>query len=104
MKAKKGAVSTRRKKGLVLSLLNMRYHEEDVYLVLEIKNKSGIDFKIDYLDVYCVNGNNRRKASYQRLKQEVLYKYQMPNIIVDKHSERFVYVCQNLYLEIMKDL
>uniref|UniRef100_UPI0030C7D258 DUF4138 domain-containing protein n=1 Tax=Yeosuana marina TaxID=1565536 RepID=UPI0030C7D258 len=65
---------------------------------LEIKNRSGIDFKVDYLDIYRINGNNRRKASYQRLKQEVLYKYHMPNFIVDEHTERFVYVLPKFVL------
>ncbi len=38
--------------------------------VIEVKNKSGIDFEIDYLNVYRTNGNKKRKASYQRLQQE----------------------------------
>ena len=92
LKLKQEAISTKRKKGIVLKLLNLEYHKDYMYMVFGIKNTSGIDFEIDYLDVNTVNGNNKRKASFQRLKQEVLYRYHMPRSIADGHGKRFVYV------------
>lgn len=71
-------VATRRKKGIRLRLEKMVYHASEVYLVIELKNKSGIDLEIDYLNVYIANGNKRRKASYQKLAKKVIYKHQMP--------------------------
>jgi hypothetical protein len=68
------------------------------YLVLEIKNKSEIDFEIDYLNIYSVNGNKKRKASYQKLLMEADYKHDMPNTIKAKQSHRLVYVLPKFVL------
>lgn len=76
----------------------MVYDASEMYLVIEIRNKSGIDFEIDYLNVYRANGNNKRKASYQRLQQEVIYKYKMPRAITNGQSQRFVFVLPKLVL------
>ena len=92
------SIATKRKKGIKLQLEKHFYNASEVYLVIEVKNNSGIDFEIDYLNIYRVNGNNRRKASYQRLQQHVIYKYQMPDAIKDKHSKRFVYVLPKFVL------
>ncbi|MCB0744939.1 MAG: DUF4138 domain-containing protein, partial [Ignavibacteriae bacterium] len=91
-------IATKRKKGIKLQLEKVFYNASEVYLVIEVKNNSGIDFEIDYLNVYRVNGNNKRKASYQRLLQDVIYKYEMTNAITDKHSKRFVYVLPKFVL------
>lgn len=91
-------IATKRKKGIKLQLEKHFYNASEVYLVIEVKNNSGIDFEIDYLNIYRVNGNNRRKASYQRLVHDVIYKYQMPYVIKDKHSKRFVYVLPKFVL------
>ncbi|MBU2526406.1 DUF4138 domain-containing protein [Flavobacterium frigidarium] len=76
----------------------MAYDASEVYLVIEVKNKSGIDFEIDYLNVYRTNGNKKRKASYQRLQQEVIYKHKMPYSITDGESQCFVYVIPKFVL------
>lgn len=91
-------IATKRKKGIKVQLLKMAYEASEVYLVIQVKNKSGIDFEIDYLNVYRTNGNNKRKASYQRLSQNVIYKHKMPNVITDKQSQRFVYVLPKFVL------
>tara|TARA_R110001606_G_scaffold375295_2_gene533530 strand:+ start:243 stop:524 length:282 start_codon:yes stop_codon:yes gene_type:complete len=69
-----------------------------VYLVIEIKNKSGVDFEIDYLNIYRTNGNNKRKASFQKLQQKAIYKYKMPHIIKNGERQRFVYVLPKFVL------
>ena len=91
-------IAVKRKKGIRLKLQKMVYDASEVHLVMEVKNKSGIDFEIDYLNVYRTNGNNKRKASYQRLRQEVVYKYKMPNAIADGKSQRFVFVLPKFVL------
>lgn len=92
LKSKPAHVASKRNKGMVLRLLKMVYQNDEVYLVMEIKNNSGIDFEIDYLDISIVNGNKRRKASFQSLGQEVVYKHDMTNMVRNKNSNRFVYV------------
>ncbi len=86
------SIATRRKKGVKLRLNTIVYNSSEVYLVIEIKNKSGIDFEVDYLHVYQINGDKKRKASYQKLLFDVIYKYQIPSIIKNDESKRLVYV------------
>lgn len=92
------SIATKRKKGMVLKLLELKYHKNEVYMVLEIKNRSGIDFDVDYVNVYRVNANNRQKASSQRLKQNVAYKYKIPKTVSNGNVERFVYVLPKFVL------
>tara|TARA_R110000868_G_scaffold100600_3_gene276615 strand:- start:2085 stop:2879 length:795 start_codon:yes stop_codon:yes gene_type:complete len=91
-------LATKRKKGIKIQLQKMVYDASEVYLVLEVNNKSLIDFEIDNLNVYRANGNNKRKASYQRLLQDVIYKYKIPNVIENGQSKRFVYVLPKFVL------
>ncbi|MCR8667492.1 conjugative transposon protein TraN [Aestuariibaculum sp. M13] len=86
------AERTKRKKGVVLKLLETRYQNNEVYLVFDIKNKSEIDFEIDYLKVYRVSSNKKRKASYQQLELDVIYKCEFPKKVVIGNSQMFVYV------------
>lgn len=91
-------IETKRKKGIKVQLQKIAYDASEVYLVIEVKNKSGIDFEIDYLNVYRTNGNKKRKASYQRLQQEVLYKHKLPFFITVGKSQCFVYVIPKFVL------
>ena len=66
--------------------------------MVEISNRSGIDFEVDFLKVYTANGNKKRKASYQRLEQNVLYRHKMANVIKNGHSQKFVLVVPKFVL------
>lgn len=92
LKSKYQPIASKSKKGIKLQLQKMVYDASEVYLVLEVKNNSGINFEIDYLNVYTTNGNKKRKASYQKLKQEVIYRHKMPESIMNGLAQRFVYV------------
>lgn len=83
---------SKRKDGIVLKLLETRYHRDEVYMVFEIKNKSEIDFEIDYLKVYRGSTNKKRKASYQQLELEVIYKCDFSKTVTKDNSQSFVYV------------
>lgn len=98
LNSKNETVGTKRHKGLKLQLQKIVYDASEVYFVIEFKNKSAIDFEIDYLNVYRTNGNNKRKASYQSLQQKVIYEYKFPNNIPNKQSQRFVYVLPKFVL------
>ena len=92
LKSKYVPIATKRKNGIKLQLQKMVYNASEVYLVLEIKNNSEIDFEVDYLKVYRANGNNKRKASFQRLEQEVEHKHKFPDQIKTGVKKRFVLV------------
>jgi uncharacterized protein DUF4138 len=99
LKSKVERIATKHKNRMHLRLQKMVYNASEAYLVIEIENKSGIDFDVDYLNIYRTNGNRKRKASFQRLQQEVIYMHKMPDIIKDKQVQRFVYVLPKIVLD-----
>nr|WP_246143012.1 DUF4138 domain-containing protein [Tenacibaculum adriaticum] len=98
LKSKYENLKTKRNKGLKLGLQKVVYQSSEVYLVVEFTNNSRIDFEIDYLNVYRVNGNKKRKASYQKLQQETVYKHLFPGMVKNKQSKRFVLVLPKFVL------
>ena len=82
----------KRKKDLSLGIKNMVYYKDLVFVQFEIKNKSGIDFDIDYLKLALVSGNGKRKSSYQSTPLIPSYIYKMPNKTRHEETSRFVYV------------
>lgn len=82
----------RRKKGLFLRLRDLIYVKTEVYVVIEIRNRSGIDLEMDYLKILKVHGNNRRKSSYQKLPLDILYRHNFPDKVKDGESASFVVV------------
>ena len=82
----------KRKKGLSLGIKNMVYYKDLVFVQFEIKNKSGIDFDIDYLKLALVSGNGKRKSSYQSTPLIPGYIHKMPNKTRHAGTSRFVYV------------
>lgn len=89
----------RRRKGISLVIKNKVYHKSHVYIQLEIKNNSGIDFDINYLKLYKVNGNKKRKASYQELALKAVFTYNLPGTVKHGETTRFVYVLPKFTLD-----
>ncbi|MFG6686724.1 DUF4138 domain-containing protein [Mariniflexile sp. HNIBRBA6329] len=98
LKTKSSSIASKRQKGIVLKLLKMVYNKDEVYLVMEIVNNSGIDFEIDYLNVSIAKGNKRHKASSQNVQQEVFYKYNMPRILECNELKKIVLVLSKFVL------
>ena len=92
LKRTSGLLKTRRKNGLVLRLKDLVYDRTEVYAVIEIGNRSGIDLDVDYLKVFKVHGNNRRKSSYQKLPLDILYRQNFPDKVKDGEIAYFVVV------------
>ena len=82
----------KRKEGLSLAIKNMIYNEDLVFMQFEIKNDSGFDFDFDTLHVFKVNGNNKRKASYQELKIKPIHIFRIPSKVRIGSISRFVFV------------
>ncbi len=89
----------KRKKGISLAIKNKVYYGNQVYIQLEIKNNSGIDFEINFLELYKVSGNKKRRASYQELKLNIVFKYNSPSKIRHGETVRFVYVLSKFTLD-----
>ena len=89
-------LKSKRKKGMIVRVRKLVYNRSEVYVHMEIENRSGIDFEIDALNIYKINGNKRRKSSYQKLEQEVIYKHKVPEVVKNNKSVNFVYVLPKL--------
>ncbi|RYC50406.1 DUF4138 domain-containing protein [Flagellimonas olearia] len=83
---------SKRKDGIILRLRDVAYYGRETYLVLEIENRSAIDFELDFVQLFKAHGNPRKKSSYQKLPLEPVYKHRMPTIVKIGQKQRFVYV------------
>ncbi|MGB5820330.1 MAG: DUF4138 domain-containing protein [Saonia sp.] len=88
----RNSLKKKRKNGIVLQLKDLVYDRTEVYAIVEIKNKSTIDFEVDYIKIFKVNGNMRRKSSYQKIEMEPIYKHYFPETIRVGESQSFVLV------------
>ncbi len=71
----------RQNDGITVRMTKSIYYRDDVYIVFEIRNDSQIDFDIDGLNLFMVNGNKKRKASYQELLLPSVFRYNMPKTV-----------------------
>ncbi|WP_424001303.1 DUF4138 domain-containing protein [Maribacter sp. IgM3_T14_3] len=90
LKHNRNSQKRKRKKGVILHLKDLIYDRTEVYALVEIKNRFGIDFEMDYLKIFKVNGNKRKKSSYQKIEMESIYKHKLPRIINDGERHEFV--------------
>ncbi len=104
IKSQAGHVASRRKHGLSLKLLKPVYYGSEVYLVIEAMNDSGIDFEIDFLNVYRASGAKGPRASLQNIPMKTIYAHDLPEIIKNRDRKRFVYVLPKFVLAPMEKL
>ena len=87
-----GNVKTRRRKKLRLRLEAWKYVGDEMYLVVSLKNKSEIDFKVGDVRVFVSRGRKGKKSSYQELEVPVSYRYLEPEKVVAGGESRWVLV------------
>ncbi|WP_318310088.1 DUF4138 domain-containing protein [Flagellimonas crocea] len=85
-------LKAQRKDGMILRLRDVSYFGKETYIVLEIENRSDIDFEVDFVQLFRAHGNPRKKSSYQKLSLEPIYRYKKPSMVKVGKVERFVYV------------
>ena len=73
LKKNSKSLVTKRKDGLVLRLKELFHHSDKVYMELEIQNNSAIDFELDALEIYRVNGRKDRRSSHQKLPMASIF-------------------------------
>lgn len=86
------SLATKNKDRIKLEVQGMYYYKDDVFMVIRIQNKSGIDFKINTLELAKIHGSKSRKSSFQKLPLEVVYKYDYPAKILSGFQRKFVLV------------
>jgi hypothetical protein len=70
----------------------MAYYGREVFLVMELVNQSGIDFELDYLECYIIQGNPGKKSSFQKSELKPLYTYNLTDNLRAATENRFVFV------------
>lgn len=98
LKSKYRVLASNRKRGIGLQLQKMVYHGAETYLVIQVTNRSGIAYEVDFLNVYRISGNKRRKASFQKLEMVPIHTHGMPARIDHGQSHRLVYVLPKFVL------
>ncbi len=83
---------SKRSQGIRLSVKNQVHYNNKVFVQLELKNSSGIDFEPEAIKTAILSGSNKRKASYQELSLTPVFKYQFPKRIQHGSTARFALV------------
>ena len=82
----------KRNEGIVLSAENIVFDKEELYFVIQIENKSTLDYDLNFLNLSVETRKKGKKKSLQRLYQEPIFKYNLPSKIAENETVRLVYV------------
>lgn len=85
-------IRIKRKQGIRLRLQQHIYKGKQMYLVLELKNRSKIDFELEELRISVLNGTKRRKSSFQAITQQILYTHNPVKILTSGSTSKLVLV------------
>ncbi|WP_237274482.1 DUF4138 domain-containing protein [Tenacibaculum ovolyticum] len=82
----------KRKERIVLSIENIVFDKEELYFVIQIENKSTLDYDLNFLNLSVETRQKGKKKSLQKLFLKPLFKYNVPTRIVEGEVARLVYV------------
>ncbi|MBZ9631571.1 conjugative transposon protein TraN [Salegentibacter sp. LM13S] len=82
----------KRKNDIILSVENIVFNKEQLYFVIEIENRSSLDYDLNFLNLAIETRKKGKKKSLQRLYQDPVFKYNLPAKIGKKQTVRLVYV------------
>jgi len=82
----------KRNEGIVLSVENIVFNKKELYFVIEIENKSSLDYDLNFLKLSIETRKKGKKKSLQRIYQEPIFKYNLPNSIAGNKTRKLVYV------------
>jgi len=82
----------KRNEGIVLSVENIVFDKEELYFVIQIENKSTLDYDLNFLKLSVETRQKGKKKSMQRLYQEPIFKYNLPSKVAENETVRLVYV------------
>lgn len=82
----------KRNDGIVLSVENIVFDKEELYFVIQIENRSSLDYDVNFLNLSIDTRKKGKKKSLQSLYQEPHFKYKLPTKINEKKTVRLVYV------------
>ncbi|WP_103864812.1 DUF4138 domain-containing protein [Aquimarina sp. I32.4] len=82
----------KRNDGIVLSVENIVFDKEELYFVIQIENRSSLDYDVNFLNLSINTRKKGKKKSLQSLYQEPHFKYKLPTKIAENKTVRLVYV------------
>lgn len=82
----------KRNEGIVLSVENIVFDKEELYFVIQVENKSSLDYDLNFLKLSIETRKKGKKKSLQRLYQEPVFKYNLPVKVKENETVKLVYV------------
>lgn len=82
----------KRNQGIVLSINNIVFDKEELYFVIQIENKSTLDYDLNFLNLYVETRQKGKNKSLQKLFLEPFFKYKLPQVIKEGEVVKLVYV------------
>jgi hypothetical protein len=81
-----------RNEGIVLAVENIVFDKEELYFVLQIENRSSLDYDLNFLNLSIETRQKGKRKSLQKLFQNPILKYNIPAKIAAGKAVRFVYI------------
>lgn len=81
-----------RNEDIVLSIENIVFDKEELYFVIQIRNKSTLDYDFNFLKFAIQTRQKGNRKSLQSLYQEPLFTFNRPTKIAENETVRLVYV------------
>ncbi|MBZ9650889.1 DUF4138 domain-containing protein [Psychroflexus montanilacus] len=82
----------KRKQDIVLKVENIVFDQEELYFVVEIKNKSSLDYDLNFLRFSVETRKKGKKKSLQDLYKEPVFKYNLPSKVKAHETVKLIYV------------
>lgn len=78
--------------GIRLSVNNIVFDENELYVIMEINNTSGLDYDVNFLKSFVQTKRKAKNISKQRILQHPIFKYKYSEKIISKKSNKFILV------------
>lgn len=75
-----------------LRIENIVFDKKELYFVIQIENKSTLDYDLNFLNFSVQTRQKGKKKSLQNLYLEPLFMYNMPSKIRENETKKFVFV------------
>ena len=82
----------KRNESIVLSVENIVFDKEELYFVIQIENKSSLDYDLNFLNLSLETRQKGKRKSLQKLFQKPIFKHNVPSRIAEGEVVKLVYV------------
>tara|TARA_R110002073_G_scaffold247619_4_gene410524 strand:- start:2129 stop:2965 length:837 start_codon:yes stop_codon:yes gene_type:complete len=82
----------KRQDGVILNIENIVFDKEELYFVINIENKSSLDYDLNFLNLTIQTRKKGKKKSLQSVYLEPVFTYNLPSKIKENQTVKLVYV------------